>query len=227
MAEPFCLRDSACCRRLSLRAARRRNFGAATFVPSDRTAKWVSPKSIPTSESRSGSASSSALVTTNEAKYRPAASRMIATLDGSDGSVRDQRTSRSPIFGSRRRPLSRILNLAFLVKRIACRLSLRDRNLGEATMRPLRLPDNELKKLRYAVFRSANACCNTTADTSASQARCGVSFASVITRRDNSPSGTYASPASRACWRRRSPSLNTTRAHPNAFANAICWPGVG
>ena len=90
--EPFCLRDRACCSRLSLRAARRRNFGAATFVPSDITAKWVRPRSIPISASTGGKVSSWLLCTTNEAKYRPAASRMIATLDGSDGSVRDQRT---------------------------------------------------------------------------------------------------------------------------------------
>ncbi|MGH3518258.1 MAG: hypothetical protein ACRDQ7_12735, partial [Haloechinothrix sp.] len=40
-----------------------------------------------------------------------------------------------------------------------------------------RLPFTDAKKFRYAVFASANACCNTTADTSASHARSGVRFA--------------------------------------------------
>jgi hypothetical protein len=39
--------------------------------------------------------------TTNEAKYRPAESLMIVTLDGSDGSGRDHRAGTSPIFGDR------------------------------------------------------------------------------------------------------------------------------
>jgi hypothetical protein len=181
---------------------------------------------MPTSASTSGNGAGAAC-TTNEATYRPAASRITVTDDGAAGRVRDQRTSRSPIFGSRSRPLSSTLNRALAVNRIACRLSLRDRNRGGATRRPLRRPVTEAKKLRYAMFRSARACCNTTADTSPSQARASVFFASVISRRDNSPSGTYGRPLSRACRRSRSPSLNTTRAHPNAFANSICWPGVG
>jgi len=152
---------------------------------------------------------------------------MTVTDDGSDGSIRDQRTARSPIFGSRRRPLSSTVNRELRVKRMACRLSLRDRNLGGATMRPVRLPVIEAKKLRYAVFRSARACCNTTADTSPSHARSGVALARVMTRFDNSASEMYGRPCSRAVCRRRSPSLNTTRAHPNARASAICWPGVG
>jgi hypothetical protein len=36
---PFALRDSACCARLSLFSARRRNRGEAIFLPSDSTAK--------------------------------------------------------------------------------------------------------------------------------------------------------------------------------------------
>ena len=44
------------------------------------------------------------------------------------------------------------LNRALAVNRIACRLSLRDRNLGGATLRPLRLPVIEAKKLRYATI---------------------------------------------------------------------------
>ena len=41
------------------------------------------------------------------------------------------------------------------------------------------------------MFRSARACCNTTADTSPNHARSGVFFASVMTRLDRSPSETY------------------------------------
>ncbi|WP_246477033.1 hypothetical protein [Actinokineospora xionganensis] len=63
----------------------------------------------------------------------------------------------------------------------------------------MRLPEIELKKSRYAVFKSARACCSTTDDTSPSHTRCGVAFAWVIRRRDNSPSEMYFSPASRAC----------------------------
>jgi hypothetical protein len=114
------------------------------------------------------------------------------------------------------------LNRLFLVNRIACRLFLRDRNRGGATLRPWRLPDADEKKFRYAVFRSAKACCNTTDDTSPSHARSGVFLASVINLRDSSPSETLHSPLARASWRTRNPSLNTTRAHPNAFASASC-----
>lgn len=147
---------------------------------------------------------------------------MIATDDGSDGRLRDQRTATSPIFGRRSRPLSSTLNREFFVNRIACRLSLRDRNRGGATLRPLRLPVIEAKKLRYAVFRSARACCSTTADTSPSHARSGVVLACVMIRFDSSASETYGKPCSRASCRRRSPSLNTTRAHPNALASEAC-----
>ena len=44
-------------------------------------------------------------------------------------------------------------------------------------------------------------------------------MASVISRLDSSPSERYGSPAVCASRRNRSPSLNTTRAHPNALAN--------
>ncbi|WP_235965548.1 hypothetical protein [Micromonospora rubida] len=118
------------------------------------------------------------------------------------------------------------MNRLFLVNRMACRLSLRERNLGGATLRPLRLPLIEAKKLRYAVFRSAKACCNTTDDTSESHARSGVALASVI-RFDNSASDRYFSPFSLAICRARSPSLNTTRAHPNDRASASHWAVSG
>nr|WP_218105883.1 hypothetical protein [Micromonospora inyonensis] len=123
--------------------------------------------------------------------------------------------------------MSSTVKRALAVNRIACRLSFRERNFGGATRRPLRLPVTEAKKLRYATFRSASACCRTTAETSPSHSRSGVSLAWVMTCLDRSPSETYGKPCSRASCRARSPSLNTTRAHPNAFASSICWPGVG
>ena len=43
---------------------------------------------------------------TKLAKYRPAASLITVTDDGSDGSGRDHRTGTSPIFGSRSFPLA-------------------------------------------------------------------------------------------------------------------------
>jgi hypothetical protein len=129
VAAPFSLRDRAFWALRSLRSARRRKLGFATLLPSDRTAKWVSPKSMPTSRPASGSGSS-AVCTTKLAKYRPAASMITVTLDGADGRGRDQRTGTSPIFGRRSLPFGRILNRALAVNRIACRRSLRDLNLG-------------------------------------------------------------------------------------------------
>jgi hypothetical protein len=70
------------------------------------------------------------------------------------------------------------------------------------------------------VFASASACCNTTAETSASHARSGVRFAAVSAF-DSAPSVGNDCPASRAARRAAIASLNTTRAHPNAFASAI------
>ncbi len=117
------------------------------FRPSEVTAKCVNPRSIPTSAATSGSGSS-AVSTTNDAKYRPAASRITVTLDGSDGSGRDHRTRTSPIFGRRNLPPAVTVKRALRVKRIACRPSLRDRNRGAATLRPFRFPDTDAKKLR-------------------------------------------------------------------------------
>jgi hypothetical protein len=111
------------------------------------------------------------------------------------------------------------LNRAARVKRIDCARSLRDRNRGAPSLRPFRFPVTEAKKLRYAVFASARACCRTTADTSASQARCGVRFAAVNAL-DRAASLGYGRPAWCAARRAATASLNTTRAHPNARANA-------
>ena len=134
----------ASCNRRSFRSARRRNLGALTTVPSDRTANDVRPKSIPTSALVSGAGNRAAsaagpVCTTNEAKYRPAASLMAVTLAGAEGRSRDQRTSMSPIFGRRSRPLARILNRALAVNRTACRLSFRVLNRGGPALGPFRL----------------------------------------------------------------------------------------
>jgi hypothetical protein len=59
--------------------------------------------------------------TTKLAKYRPAASLMTVTLDGSDGRLRGQRTDTSPILGCRSFPPDSTLNRALAVNRIACR----------------------------------------------------------------------------------------------------------
>ena len=59
--------------------------------------------------------------TTKVAKYRPAASLITVTLDGSDGTGRDQRTGTSPIFGNRSLPLASTRNRALAVNRTACR----------------------------------------------------------------------------------------------------------
>jgi hypothetical protein len=70
---------------------------------------------------------------------------ITVTLDGSDGRSRDQRTGTSPIFGRRSFPFGSTRKRALAVKRMACRWSLRDRNLGRATGGPLRLPVREAK----------------------------------------------------------------------------------
>ena len=101
---PFWRRASSFCARRSFAAAFRANRGLSTFRPSDSTAKWVRPRSMPTSRSPGGSGWSGTS-TTNEAKYRPAASLVTVTDDGSAGRSRDQRTGTSPILGSRSRPL--------------------------------------------------------------------------------------------------------------------------
>ncbi len=103
---------------------------------------------------------------------------------------------------------------------------MRDLKRGGPIFGPFRFPVTDAKKFRYAVFRSARDCWRITADTSASQARSGVAFAAV-SRADSSASLTYGRPAACASCRARSPSLNTTRAHPNALASAERWPGVG
>jgi hypothetical protein len=83
--------------------------------------------------------------TTKLAKYRPAASLITVTLDGSEGSGRDQHTGTSPTFGSRSFPLGSTLNRALPVNRIDCRWSLRDRNLGCLNFGLWHWPDRELK----------------------------------------------------------------------------------
>lgn len=106
------------------------------------------------------------------------------------------------------------------MNRIVCRLSLRDLKRGSATFGPLRVPFIDAKKFEYAVSKSLSDCCSTTAETSPSQARASVFFASVMTRLDRSPTFGYGKPWSRTHLRARNASLNTTRAHPNALPSA-------
>src|SRR5699024_7718693 len=110
------------------------------------------------------SGASSPVSMTNEAKYRPAASLTTVTVDGSEGSFRDHLTGTSPILGSRSLPPVVIRQFALAVKRIACRLSLRDLSLGGPTLG--RLPLRPAKKFRQAVSRSRRDCRSTTADPS-------------------------------------------------------------
>src|SRR5258705_13032522 len=108
---------------------------------------------------------------TKLAKYRPAGSLITVTDDGSDGSGRDHRAATSPILGRRNFPPGVIEKRALRVNRIVCLPSFRDRNLGGPAFGPFRLPARAAKKFRQAAFRSARACCSTTDETSASQAR--------------------------------------------------------
>jgi hypothetical protein len=101
---------------------------------------------MPIRDDASGKAASTAS-TTNDAKYRPAASRKTVTLDGSDGRSRDQRTRISPIF-ARCRPWLRRTENPLRVSLIACRESLRDLERGAATRGPFRRPVTESKKFR-------------------------------------------------------------------------------
>jgi hypothetical protein len=128
-------------------ARRRRNRGAAIVRPSGNAAKHDKPRSIPVSASVTARISG-AVSTTNDAKYRPAASLITVTEEGSAGSARDHRTTKSPILGRYSLPPSVTLNRAFLVNRIACQLSLRDRNRGGPTRRPFLVPATDAKKLR-------------------------------------------------------------------------------
>jgi hypothetical protein len=102
---------------------------------------------------------------------------------------------------------------------MACRRSFRDRKRGGETFGPFRFRVTELKKFRYAVFRSASACYKTTEDTSPSHSRPGADLDSV-SRADICASVMYGSPAACAACRAARASLNTTRAHPNALASA-------
>jgi hypothetical protein len=141
------VRAASCDTPAASRSARRRKRGLAILRPSDSTAKWARPRSIPVSAATTRSGSSPAW-TTKLAKYRPAASRITVTDDGTAGSGRDQRTGTSPILGSRSFSPRVTAKRALRVNRMACRRSLRDRNLGGATFGPFRLPLSEAKKSR-------------------------------------------------------------------------------
>src|SRR5690606_12831117 len=176
LLEPFSLRERARCAFFKRFSARRRKRGLSTFVPSERTARCPSPRSMPTSGLISGRTSCGPVATTKLAKYRPALSLTTVTVDGTEGSVRDHLTLTSPIFGRRSFPPAVTDQRAFAVKRTDCRVSRFDLYRG-APMRG-RLPFRPSKKFRYAVSRSRSDCWRTTAETSPSQARSGVFFAS-------------------------------------------------
>lgn len=99
-------------------------------------------------------------------------------------------------------------------------MSLRDLKRGTPTRFPLRSPLWEAKKFLYAPSTSRKDCCSTTEETSPSQQRSAVCRAWVISRFDSSAAFGNGRPAARASSRARTASLNTTRAHPNALANA-------
>src|SRR4051812_31242577 len=89
--EPFCFLDRAFWARRIFVSALRMNRGELIFVPSERTAKCVSPRSIPTVASVSARGCRS-VFTTKQAKYLPAGSFTTVTLDGAAGSFRDHLT---------------------------------------------------------------------------------------------------------------------------------------
>jgi hypothetical protein len=115
------------------------------------------------------------------------------TDDGTDGRSCDQRTATSPTFGSLSLPFPSTRNRLLAVNLIACRESFRDRNRGGEAFGPFLFPLSESKKFRYAVFRSASACCKTTDETPASHARSGACFAAVSAA-DMAASLRYGSP---------------------------------
>ncbi len=190
--------------------------------PSDRTAKCASPRSMPSTGCVSGRAPGS--VSTTKLVDVPAGRILVkVTLDGPDGKGRDQRTCTSPTFGRRSFPLGSTRKRALEVNRSPvgdpC-----GTGPGRRDFRPVACAADGGEEIAIGGVRSTSACCSTTEDTSVSQARSRVFIA--VSRADNSASLMYGSPAANASWRARSPSLNTTRAHPNARASATCWPSV-
>ncbi|WP_067852354.1 hypothetical protein [Nocardia shimofusensis] len=139
---------------------------------------------------------------------------ITVTDEGSEGSSRDHATFASPIFGRRNLQPNVTANREFFVNLIACRVSRRDLNRGGPIRAPFSFPVTGAKKFRYAVFTSANAGCNTTLDTSPSQARSGVAL-EAVSRFDNSAS-LRRSLFSNASIRAARASLYSTRAQPNA-----------
>src|SRR5674476_886990 len=131
---------------------------------------------------------------------------------------------RSPTFATRTPKAVRPKPLR--VSRIGARLSLRDRNRGCPTLRPLPAPVRESNQLRYARRASRQACTNATEATPPSHRRAGVVLARETTVGCTCVSLTF-SPAECASWRVRSASLNTTGAQPDVRANIAPRTGVG
>ena len=148
---------------------------------------------------------------------------ITVTDDGTDGRSRDHSTLMSPTFATYSRSPCRANPLR--VSRTDWRPCLR-RGVGCLIFGPLRRPASESNQFLYARRASWHACTSATDATSPSQARSGVSLASVITRRCTSVSEIF-SPAAWQASRSRRQSLYTTRAQPNTRARACCCPGAG
>jgi len=132
--EPGCLRETARCAFFKRFCARRGQRGLSIGVPNCSAAKSVRPRSsavsasLPSVLAWAGSVASPASAT-EEAKWRPARSRMTVADDGGDGRSRDERTATSPMRARRSRPSSRMLK-RLVVRRIAWRRSLRELSFG-------------------------------------------------------------------------------------------------
>src|SRR5664280_776411 len=106
---------------------------------------------------------------------------MTVTLDGTQGTTRDHTRRTSPTFATRTPPVVTLKPLR--VNRIQARWSLRDRNRGCPTLRPLPAPDRESNQFRYPRLASRNACTKATDATPPSHPRWGVVLARVTTLR--------------------------------------------
>ena len=103
---PFCLRDRSPLALLEflLGPAQEPRGGDLPAVGQDREVGRARGRSRSPVLGRGQRRSGSALHDEAERRYRPAASLITVTVDGSDGSARDQRTGTSPIFGRRSFP---------------------------------------------------------------------------------------------------------------------------
>jgi hypothetical protein len=108
---------------------------------------------------------------------------MTVTLDGSESRARGHSRRTSATFAT---PLE-LTPKPLRVRRIDCRLSLRNRDLGCPTLRPLHSPERESNQFRMHVARPDHARTNAADATSPSHSL-GVDWASVTARRCTSES---------------------------------------